>query len=136
MVLTQAMYEGDLRCSVKHGPTGTTIRTDAPKDNQGRGEMFSPTDLLGAALGSCMLTIMGIYARNHNLDLAGATVDVAKDMTSTPPRRVGRFTITVKIPKPVPQEQRKALENAGLTCPVEKSLHPDIERVVKFVYGQ
>jgi putative redox protein len=136
MVEMKAVYEGQLRCSVTHGPSGERIRTDAPKDNQGRGEAFSPTDLMAAALGSCMLTIMGIYAKRHELDIAGATADITKEMTATAPRRIAKLTVTLTFGKPVGQAHRQALENAGQTCPVYKSLHPDIEKVLKFVYKE
>jgi putative redox protein len=135
MVEMNAVYEGQLHCSVTHGPSGNVISTDAPKDNQGRGEAFSPTDLLGAALGSCMLTVMGIYAQRHNIDITGATAHVTKEMVTAPVRRIGKLTLTIRVPKPVPVEQRAIIERAANTCPVHQSLHPDVEKVVAFEYG-
>jgi putative redox protein len=134
MVEMNAVYEGQLHCSITHGPSGSTISTDAPKDNQGRGEAFSPTDLMGAALGACMLTIMGIHAQRQNLNITGASARVTKDMVTAPARRIGTLTVTIKAPKSVPAEQRQPLEAAALACPVYKSLHPDIVKNVRFEY--
>jgi putative redox protein len=130
-----AVYEGQLHCSIKHGPSGNVISTDAPKDNQGRGEAFSPTDLLGAALGSCMLTIMGIYAKRQNLDITGASAHVVKDMVTEPVRRIGTLTVKIKVPNGIPIEQRQPLESAALACPVYKSLHAELNKVVTFEYA-
>lgn len=135
MVDMEAAYEGDLHCTVKHGPSGNVISTDAPKDNQGRGEAFSPTDLVGAALGSCMLTIMGIYARRHNIDISGATARVTKEMVTAPVRRIGKLTVIITVPARVPVEQRGPMEKAALACPVHQSLHPDMEKAVEFRYA-
>ena len=135
MVEMDVTYEGDLHCSAKHGPSGNVLTTDAPKDNQGRGEAFSPTDLVGAAMGTCMLTVMGIYAQRHNIDLSGATAHVGKEMVVAPVRRIGKLTMAIKIPKPVAVEQRQPLEKAALTCPVYASLHPDVEKSVMFTYA-
>jgi putative redox protein len=135
MVEMNVLYEGELHCSAKHGPSGNVITTDAPKDNQGRGEAFSPTDLVGAALGTCMLTLMGIYARKNNIDISGATAHVSKEMVVTPIRRIGKLTLKIKVPKPVPAEHRAGMENAAHTCPVTQSLHPDVQRVVTFEYA-
>ena len=134
MVEMNVVYEGQLHCSARHGPSGNVISTDAPKDNQGRGEAFSPTDLVGAAMGTCMLTIMGIYAGRHNLDINGTTANVQKEMVTAPVRRIGKLTVTIKVPRPVPQEQREPMERAALTCPVFSSLHPDVQKVVTFSY--
>ncbi len=135
MVEMDVVYEGQLHCTAKHGPSGSVIATDAPKDNQGRGEAFSPTDLLGAALGTCMLTLMGIYAQRHNLDIGGASAHVTKEMVTSPVRRIGKLTVTVRVPKPIPTEHRQPLENAANTCPVHKSLHPDIKEEVTFIWA-
>src|SRR5690349_23032291 len=118
MVEMNVVYEGQLHCSAKHGPSGNVISTDAPKDNQGKGEAFSPTDLVGAALGACMLTIMGIYARNHDVNMDGTTVKVTKNMVADPVRRIGSLPAELHLPASIPAEKRQALENAGLTCPV------------------
>ena len=135
MVEMSFKYEGQLHCVARHGPSGNEISTDAPKDNQGRGEAFSPTDLLGAALGTCMLTLAGIYAQRHNLDIAGAKAHVTKEMVTAPIRRIGKLCVSITIPKSVPELHRQAMENAANTCPVSKSLHPDIEKVIRYVYA-
>jgi len=134
MVEMDATYQGQLHCEVKHGPSGNVIATDAPKDNQGLGAAFSPTDLVGAALGSCMLTVMGIYAQRHNLDLSGATAHVTKEMVTSPARRIGKLTVKFKLPAKIPAENRSAIENAGKTCPVHLSLHPEVQKVIEFEY--
>jgi putative redox protein len=135
MVEMNVIYEGELHCNAKHGPSGNVISTDAPKDNQGRGEAFSPTDLVGAALGTCMLTLMGIYARKNNIDISGTTAHVSKEMVVTPIRRIGKLTVKIKVPKPVPTEHRAGMEHAAHTCPVTQSLHPDVQKVVTFEYA-
>jgi len=135
MVRINLEYQGDLHCSAIHEPSGSQLATDAPKDNQGRGESFSPTDLVATALGSCMLTIMGIVARTHNIEIAGTTATVEKEMSSTPPRRIGSLVVKIHVPHPVTPEDRKRLEHGVHTCPVHKSLHPEIEIPVEFVWG-
>ncbi len=134
MVQMHLDYQGSLRCRLKHGPSGTTIETDAPKDNHGRGESFSPTDLVSSALGACMLTIMGIFAQRHEISLDGAEADVTKEMVQEPVRRIGRITVKFRMPGGIPADKRSALERAAMTCPVHKSLHPDIETPVSFTY--
>jgi len=134
MVDMDVVYEGDLHCSATHGPSQNVISTDAPKDNQGRGESFSPTDLVGAALGTCMITLMGIYAQRHNVDIKGTSAHVAKEMVTVPARRIGKLTVQIKVPASVPAEHRSALENAALTCPVNKTLHPDVIVAATFHY--
>lgn len=133
MVKIDIHYEGGLRCKLKHGPSGTEISTDAPKDNMGKGESFSPTDLVASGLGACMMTIMGIYAQRHSIALEGAHVTVLKEM-SADPRRIAKLTVQFNLPKGIPTAERAALERAALTCPVHKSLHPDIEIPVNFNY--
>lgn len=135
MVESKITYEGDLRCKATHGPSGVILHTDAPVDNHGRGESFSPTDLLATALGSCILTIVGIVSQRHNIDISGATVSVAKEMVSQPVRRVGRLAVTIRIPTEVSPENRQRLQQAADTCPVKKSLHPDIEIPVTWLWG-
>ena len=132
MVKIEIAYQGQLRCEAIHGPSGTRLSTDVPKDNHGKGESFSPTDLVATALGTCMLTVMGIVAQRHNISLVGTTVTVVKDMAAAPVRRIGRLTVDIRVPGPLDEEQRKLLENAARTCPVHKSLHPDIEIPVVF----
>ncbi len=134
MVRIDCVYDGDLHCRTTHGPSGNVLATDAPKDNQGRGEAFSPTDLVAAALGTCMLTILGIYARRHDIDLEGATARVEKEMTAVPVRRIGKLKVALNLPAKIAPESRSVLETAALVCPVYKSLHPDIEKEVTFIY--
>jgi len=129
-------YEGDLHCRLEHGPSGAQIVTDAPPDNQGKGEAFSPTDLLAASLGSCIMTVMGMYARRKEIDLKGSSVEVTKEMVSDPLRRIGRLTVVIDLPEHVEPTQRQALESAAHTCPVERSLHPDIKVDLQFRYRQ
>jgi putative redox protein len=125
-------YDGGLRCSATHAPSQTVLLTDAPVDNQGKGESFSPTDLVATALGTCILTTMAIYAERHSIDLRGATAKVEKEMIATPSRRIGKLTAEIRLPLPGSHPQRDALERAGLTCPVHQSLHPDMEKKVTF----
>lgn len=135
MVKIQIAYEGDLRCHATHGPSGVQLNTDAPVDNQGRGESFSPTDLVATALGACMLTIMGIVARRHAWDLSGATVEVTKGMVQAPVRRIGSLEVVIRVPAELDEAARKTLENAAYTCPVHKSLHPEIQIPVRILFG-
>jgi len=135
MVAIQLEYEGDLHCKAVHGPSGTALATDAPKDNQGRGESFSPTDLVATALGSCMLTIMGIMARTLNIDITGTTATVEKEMASVPVRMIETLTVKIHVPQQVSEENRQKLERAAHTCPVHKSLHPDVQKPIEFTWG-
>jgi putative redox protein len=128
-------YEGQLRCTSTHGPSKAQVLTDAPADNRGRGESFSPTDLVATALGSCMLTTMGIYAERHEIDLRGATATVEKEMVADPVRRIAKLTTAVSLPLPADHPQRAALERAALTCPVHRSLREDVEIPVTFAWG-
>jgi putative redox protein len=136
MVEIQIAYEGQLRCNAVHLPSGTRLSTDAPKDNHGRGESFSPTDLVATALGTCMLTIMGIVANRHGIDLRDAKVRVLKEMAQQPVRRIARLTVEFTIPVDLPDDKRQMLENAAHTCPVHKSLHPDVQIPVTFKWGK
>jgi putative redox protein len=135
MVAIELEYQGDLHCRAVHGSSGTVLTTDAPKDNQGRGESFSPTDLVAAALGSCILTIMGIMARTLDIDLAGTTATVEKEMATSPVRMIRRLTVKIRVPHEVSPEHQLRLERAAHSCPVHKSLHPDIEKPVEFFWG-
>ena len=136
MVEIQIVYEGQLHCSATHGPSGTVITTDAPKDNMGKGESFSPTDLVATALGTCIVTTMGIVAQRHGLDISGTKVRVEKHMVTTPIRRIGRLPVEIHVPHELSEEDRRRLENAAVTCPVHKSLHPDVEAPVTFRWGK
>jgi putative redox protein len=135
MVDIDITYTGDLHCEAVHGPSKMRLTTDAPKDNEGRGESFSPTDLVATALGTCMVTIMGIYARRNEIDMAGTTVHVVKEMVATPERRIGALRVQIHVPTKVDERHRKALEQAAKNCPVHKSLHPDVQRPVEFVWA-
>ena len=135
MVKIDVNYEGELHCKATHGPSGTELFTDAPKDNQGRGESFSPTDLVATALGSCMLTVMGILARTLNINIDGSTARVEKEMSATAPRRIKRLTVNIHVPHALSQEDREKFERAAHTCPVHKSLHPEIEVPLRFTWG-
>lgn len=132
MVTIAVRYEGGLRCKATHGPSGQTLHTDAPVDNHGRGESFSPTDLVATALGACMATIMGIAAERHQLDLRGMSIEVSKVMSAEAPRRIAKLATTIKVPLPADHPQRVLLENAALTCPVHKSLSAEMEKPVEF----
>jgi putative redox protein len=131
MVEIQVRYEGELHTSCRHGPSGRSLETDAPKDNEGRGESFSPTDLVAAALGSCMLTVMGILARRKGWKLEGARARVEKHMVAAPERRIGKLVVEFDMPE-LPEEARGPLERAAHACPVHKSLHPDVETDLRF----
>ena len=136
MVEINIRYLGQLRCEATHGPSGTKLISDAPVDNHGRGESFSPTDLVATALGTCMLTIMGIVAERDGIDLGETTVRVTKEMVATPTRRIQRLRVTFNVPGEVSPEQRKKLENAAHTCPVHKSILPEIETPIEFNWGE
>ncbi len=133
---SQIIYEGNLRTVATHLQSGTAIETDAPVDNQGKGERFSPTDLVATALGNCMLTIMGIKARDMKIDLEGTTVDITKNMVADP-RRIGEIKVVINFPESLQTEekQRKILEKAAMTCPVFESLHPGLKKDVQFKWS-
>jgi putative redox protein len=135
MVTIQLEYQGDLHCKAVHEPSGIALTTDAPKDNQGRGESFSPTDLVATALGSCILTVMGIMARTLHLDISGVTATVGKEMTTTAPRRIARLAVRIHVPQSISPEDQKKLEHAAHTCPVHKSLHPDVQSPIEFIWA-
>lgn len=134
-VRIEVQYEGELHTTATHGPSGAVLETDAPKDNEGKGESFSPTDLLATALGTCMLTVMGIFARRKGWDLAGARVSVDKDMVADPVRRIGHLGLRFELPAGIPEEAHKLLERAAHTCPVHQSLHPDVKVETSFTWA-
>jgi putative redox protein len=134
MVKMTAVYDGDLRCTLTHEPSGSKIETDAPKDNMGKGERFSPTDLVGAALAACVLTTLAIVAKRDGVELTGARAEVVKEMISTPSRRIGALPLKVTLPASVPAAYRAKLENAAHACPVHKSIHPDVRADIVFAY--
>ena len=127
-------YQGDLHCKATHRPSGKSFLTDAPLDNGGKADTFSPTDLVATALGTCILTVMDLTARRHDLDITGTTVHVTKEMASTPVRRIGAITVTITMAKNFSAEDRARLELAGSSCPVKQTLHPDVNVNLKFVY--
>jgi putative redox protein len=132
MVEIEVAYEGDLHTACTHGPSGRGLETDAPVDNQGRGESFSPTDLLATALGTCMMTVMGIAARREGWKLEGARARVEKHMVADPVRRVGKLVLEFAMPGGIDTEARPVLEEAARTCPVKQSVHPEIEIDLRF----
>jgi len=136
MVEVKITYEGQLRCKAVHGPSGQSILTDAPTDNMGKGEFFSPTDLVGTAMGTCMLTIMGIVANKHNIDMTGATANVVKEMASAPARRIGTLKVVITVPAALTDDQKKLLENAAMGCPVHKSISHDVNIPIEFTWGK
>lgn len=135
MVSLSSAYEGGLRCRAVHGPSGTTLVTDAPVDNHGKGESFSPTDLVATALGACMMTVMGIVAERHGIRLEGMHVETVKEMTKQPPRRIASLRTRITVPLPPDHPERPALERAALACPVHASLHPEIDAAVEFTWA-
>ena len=135
MVEIKVNYEGQLHCTAAHGPSGSTIQSDAPKDNMGKGEAFSPTDLVATATATCMLTTMGIVAQRHNINLEGTSAKIQKEMTAVPTRRVARLPVEISIPIELSEEDQQRLKHAALTCPVVKSLHPDVKIPVTFYWG-
>lgn len=124
-------YQGNLRCEAVHLQSSSKIESDAPTDNRGKGERFSPTDLLCVSLATCMVTTMGIKAADMNVDLTNSRADVQKHMASDP-RRVAKIEVTVFLPKNINEKERLILEKTGNNCPVAKSVHPDIELVLKY----
>lgn len=126
-------YLGGLRMEMTHEDSGATICTVAPKDNNGDGTLFSPTDLFATSLGACVLTVIGIVADRDGVDLSGAHFALEKIMSANP-RRVGEIRLSIHLPGSLAPEQRKKLENAGKTCPVHHSLHPDIIADIRYLY--
>jgi len=127
MVEIHLDYEGDLHCSAMHLPSGTQLSTDAPVDNNGRGESFSPTDLVATALGACMATVVGIVAKRKEIPVEGMKIAVRKFMSEDQPRRISKLEVDLNIPLPADHPERKLLESAARGCPVHHSIHPDIE---------
>ncbi len=134
MPTVKTSYLGDLRTESIHLQSGSQLVTDAPTDNMGKGEAFSPTDLLATATGTCMLTTMAIVAQRDGIELAGSSAEVTKIMSQTPPRKVARLEINLQLKTNIvlTEEQIKKLENTAHKCPVSLSLHPEVEQVVSF----
>lgn len=133
MPTSKSIYLGELRTKCVHLKSNTEIITDAPTDNHGKGEAFSPTDLVATALGACMMTTMGIVAQRDNLDLAGINMEITKVMTSAPPRAIAEIHITFNFNGiKLSDDQQIKLKNTALTCPVSLSLDPEIKQVIEF----
>lgn len=130
------VYKGNLRCECTHLQSGTVIETDAPTDNRGKGERFSPTDTVCVALATCIITTMGIKAQDMNIDLANTTISVTKHMLSDP-RRIGKIDVILNFPASLKldEKDRLILERIGDNCPVIKSLHPDLQANVKYIWS-
>lgn len=134
METSHILYIGELRTRATHLQSGSELITDAPLDNNGKGEAFSPTDLVATAFGSCMLTIMGIASRTHGFPLEGTKVSITKIMQSEP-RRIGEIVVELDFPKhPYTEKEKKIIEFAAFNCPVAKSLHTDIKQTIRFNY--
>ena len=131
MATSKITYLGDLRTTSTHLQSGTEILSDAPVDNHGKGQAFSPTDLLANALGSCMITVMAIKANEMGIELQGTTAEVTKIMQAEP-RRIKRLEVTLNIPLSLTDKDKTILERVGRTCPVYLSLHPDVEKEIVF----
>ena len=128
------VYQNNLRTEAEHIASGEKIITDAPVDNNGKGEAFSPTDLVSTALGSCMITIMAISANKYDIDVSGTDASVKKIMGSDP-RRISEIAIYINMNKNIEEKDRRRLERAALACPVHKSLHPDLVKKIRFFYS-
>lgn len=135
MITINLSYQGALRCSATHLPSGNVLTTDAPVDNNGRGEAFSPTDLVATALGACMATVMGIIAERKGIALEGMNIQVRKHMSADAPRRISKLEVDLEMPLPANHPERKLLESAARGCPVHHSLHPDIEMVFNWSWS-
>lgn len=136
MTMISAEYLGDLRVQCTHEASGAQFVTDAPLDNNGKGEAFSPTDLCATALASCAMTIIGIYGKNHNVDVKGTRIEINKVMQENP-RRIGKIEVIFHMPKRTYSEkERISIERAAHTCPVHLSLHPDIKQLFTFIWKE
>ena len=132
---SKVTYNGNLRTTCLHLRSGNEFVTDAPLDNNGLGEAFSPTDTVATGLASCMITVMGIKARDLEVDLSGATVEVTKHMASDP-RRISKIELKLELPKAVSEKNRVILQRTADTCPVHHSLHPDIEKIITYSWSK
>jgi len=132
MVEINVTYEGGLRCRAIHGPSGTELITDAPADNMGKGESFSPTDLVATGMSTCIATTMAIVANRKGYDLAGMTVRVEKHMTSEGPRKIAKLPVVVRVPLPADHQDRALLEAAAHGCPVHRSMADEVEMSIEF----
>ena len=132
------VYEGGLHCMATHGPSKQTLPTDAPVDNGGKGEAFSPTDLVATALGTCLVTIMGLRAKERGLNIEGTRIHVVKEMAADPLRRIASLTVTITLPEgaALSDGDREQLESVAMVCPVTQSLGPDVDIRIEFVYPE
>lgn len=133
MVKMSAVYTGQKHCKVEHEPSKTIIETDAPKDNQGLGESFSPTDLVATALGTCVLTTLAIVAERDGVNLIGSKMSVEKEMSSNP-RKIASLKTIIHLPKSLDEKYRHKMQLVADSCPVKKSLHPDVQVTLDFYY--
>jgi putative redox protein len=131
MVRIEARYPGHLHCEARHAPSGVFLHTDAPVDNQGRGESFSPTDLVATALGSCLLTTMAIVAQREGIAIEGSTVTVDKEMTTQGPRRISRLIVHLQMAIRRSADPKGLIAAVAQACPVSRSLHPDVDVVMQ-----
>jgi putative redox protein len=134
MVTITGIYGGDLHCSAVHGPSGSSLATDAPKDNKGRGAAFSPTDLVATGFATCIATTMAIVARNHGVEIDGTRYEVSKEMSLDAPRRISRLTARLWLPEAARKVPDGVLERAAQTCPVHQSLAPSVEKVIELLW--
>ncbi len=135
MVEIRMRYEGDLHCLSVHGPSGSELPTDAPADNQGRGESYSPTDHVATALGTCMLTTMGIVARKNGWNMDGASAQVEKSMVADPLRRIAKLDVRIRMPQELDANARATLEKTAETCPVQMSISKAVDVPIAFEWG-
>jgi len=133
-VRIEIQYEGELQCTAVHTLSGDRLRTDAPLDNRGRGEHFSPTDLVAAALGNCVVTVMAIVARDRDIDMTGTRAQVTKEMSAVPRRHISKLTVDLVLPAHLGPQARRVLERAAHTCPVHASLGPGTVVDLRFAY--
>lgn len=134
MVKMKAIYLGEKHCKVEHEPSHTILETDAPKDNQGRGESFSPTDLVATALGTCILTTIAIVAERDGIDVTNSKMSIEKIMSSNP-RKIESLKTVIDLPRNLPEDYRSKIEATGNNCPVRLSLHPDVKIPVEYRYS-
>ncbi len=135
MVTITGEYQGDLHCSATHGPSGNALATDAPKDNQGRGGAFSPTDLVATGYATCIATTMAIVARKHGVEIPGIRFEVTKEMSSDSPRRISRLVARLWMPPSARAVPEGVLEKAANACPVHQSLAPSVEKVIELIWA-
>jgi putative redox protein len=134
MVPITVTYQGQLRCSALHDKSNVSFITDAPTDNHGKGESFSPTDLVATALGSCMITTIGIKLHGEDVNLDGTRLAVEKHMSADPPRRISKIVVRLTFPRGIPSHYRQKIKEIGDTCPVAKSIHPGITLDIHYDY--